>query len=84
MIKASVKTTVYDQVIDATSEYLGPASERFVSRIVETHLGKKPEQLTKEDIAKLHDWSTVAFALLADDAKMVDDYGRSLLAIGDE
>ncbi len=75
--------TIYDQVVDVTYEYLGPAAERFVAREVEAHLGKKPEELTKEDVAKLLDWSRLAIALLTEDTKMVDDFSESLLAIAD-
>lgn len=76
--------SVYEQVLEVTYDYLGPAAERFVARLTESHLGKKPEHLTKQDIAKLHDWSKLGFAMLADDKRDVDNYTRSLLQIADE
>ena len=77
----SVKKTVYDQVVEVTSDFLGPAAERFVAREVEAHLGKKPQDLTKADVAKLHDWSKLAIALLTEDKKLVEEYSANLLAI---
>lgn len=72
---------VYQQVVAVTTEYLGPAAERFITRQIKTHLGKKPEELTKADVAKLVDWMKLAIALLTEDGKMVDDFTKSLLAI---
>lgn len=73
--------TIYRQVVAVTYDYLGPAAQRFVDREIKAHLGKKPQDLTKADVVKLVDWSKLAFALLTEDAKMVDDYAKSLLAI---
>lgn len=73
--------TVYDQVLEVTTDYLGPAAERFITRQIKVHLGKKPDELTKADVAKLVDWLKVAIALLTEDNKMVDDFTRDLLKI---
>ena len=54
------ETTLYSKVVDVTSEYLGPAAERFIARQIETHLNKKPEDLTQADLVKLVDWIKVA------------------------
>jgi hypothetical protein len=75
--------TVYEQVVDVTYEYLGPAAERFVARGIEAHLGKKPEELTKEDIEKLLDWSKLSLALLTEDTHVVDDFTQNMLSISE-
>lgn len=80
----SVQNTLYHKIVEVTYEYLGPAAERFVIREIESHLNKKPEDITKEDITKLHDWSRLAIALLTEDAKVVDAYSHSLLSIVQE
>lgn len=80
MIALPQKST-YEQVVEVTYDYLGPAARRFVDREVRAHLGKKPEELTKEDIVKLHDWSKLAIAFLTEDASTVDDFSNNLLAI---
>jgi hypothetical protein len=66
-------TSVYQDIVIIVNDYLGPAGERFVSRQVEFHLKKKPEEVTKEDIPKLVEWLKVSIAMLTEDAKMVDD-----------
>lgn len=75
--------TVYEQLIEAAYEYLGPAAKRFIDREIEAHLGKKPQDIVKEDIATLHDWCRLALALLTEDSTMVDDFSQNLLAIAD-
>ena len=73
--------TVYDQVLQVTTDYLGPAAERFITRQIKVHLDKKPSELSPADVAKLADWLKVAIALLTEDNKMVDDFNRDLLKI---
>ncbi len=80
----STRNDLYHKVIEVTYEYLGPAAERFVMREIEAHLKKSPEDLTKEDVAKLHDWSKLALALLTEDSSVVDAYSQSLLSIVQE
>lgn len=66
-------TTIYQDAVNITRDYLGPAADRFVTRQVAFHLKKKPEEVTKEDIPKLVEWLKVSIAMLTEDAKMVDD-----------
>lgn len=80
-MEPSGNKTVYEQVVEVTYAYLGPAAKRFIDREVRAHLGKKPDELTKGDIAKLHDWSRLAIALITDDSNMVDDFSKNMLAI---
>jgi hypothetical protein len=72
---------LYEQVIEVTNQYLGPAAERFVSRQIQMHLDKEPQSLTEDDLEKLVDWIRLAMALLSDDNKLVDDFSNSLLAL---
>lgn len=76
-----VHNILFEQIVDITYDYLGPAARRFIAREVETHLHKKPENLTDTDIPTLLDWSKLAIALLTDDKDMVDDFSRRLAAL---
>lgn len=78
---AATQESVYNEVIGVTQEYLGPAAERFISRQVETHLSKKPQELTREDLTKLIDWVKIAIALLTEDSKTVDAFTARLKEI---
>lgn len=73
--------SVYDAVIAAGQKYLGPAAERFMRRQIDMHLGIKPERLTSKDIPKLVDWTSIAFAMLTDDAKQRESFNQELLAL---
>lgn len=72
---------LYQQVVDVTASYLGPAAERFISRQIQTHLGKRPEELEEEDLEKLTDWVKIAIAFLTEDEKIVKDYSESLIKL---
>lgn len=76
------KAELYKKLVQVTTDYLGPAAERFISRQIETHLHKTPDQITPEDIVKLVDWVKLAVALLTEDSKMVDDFTKSVLELG--
>jgi hypothetical protein len=73
--------SLYGQVVQVTQDYLGPASERFIDRQIQTHLKKRPEELTETDLEKLVDWLKIAIALLTEDGKTVDAYTASLLEL---
>ncbi len=72
---------LYDEVVKITQEYLGPAAERFISRQIQSHLNKKPENITKQDIPALTNWVKIAISLLTEDTAMVDSYTQSLLRL---
>lgn len=75
---------LYNQVVQVTTDYLGPAAERFIIRQIETHLNKAPEALTKKDVVKLADWIKVAVSLLTEDTHMVNNFTESILQIAEE
>jgi len=77
----SDSTLLYNQLVEISSDYLGPAAERFIERQVTTHLHKKPLELTVRDLAKLIDWIKLAFALLTNDSQIVDEYINRLVML---
>lgn len=72
---------LYEKVVGVTYKYLGPASERFVTRIIQNHLNKKPQQLRQQDMKDLIDWFTLAMSSISDDPKMVKQYEAELVAL---
>lgn len=75
---------IYDQVLEVTQDYLGPATKRFIDRQIDAHLHKKPHELTKDDMDKLTEWLKVSIAMLAHDKSLVDDYVQSLKNLHDD
>lgn len=71
-------TLVYDDTVDITRDYLGPAADRFIERQVCSHLRKKPEAITPRDLNRLIDWIRIAISSLTDDASVVDEYTTRL------
>lgn len=70
--------TVYQQVVDATHTYLGPAADRFIARQVQNHLHKDPERLSRADLKKLIDWIQIAVSLLTEDSEIIEEYIAAL------
>lgn len=77
-VRSNTQDTLFEQVVDVTHEYMGPAADRFVTRQIKNHLGKDPQQLRKKDLTQLIDWITVAMACLTEDEDMVKHYVAEL------
>ena len=67
-------SSLYSRVVRITHVYLGPAAERFISRQVQNHLHKDPQDLSQKDLSKLIDWIRIAVSLLTEDGDIVDEY----------
>lgn len=70
--------TLYDQIIEVTTNYLGPAAKRFIDRQISAHLNKEPSKLTKNDLNKLVVWMEAVVPLLTKDEKVVEAYINEL------
>lgn len=77
-MKNTHTTQLYDQVVKVTHIYLGPAADRFISRQVENHLHKSPEDISQKDLLQLIDWIKIAVSLLTDDSEIVEEYAAQL------
>lgn len=71
-------TSIYDDVVSITYEYLGPAADRFVVRQIRNHLQKDPSQLRREDLRQLIEWIQLAMRLISNDTEVVDRYVADL------
>ena len=71
-------TSRYTQTVQITEDYLGPAGERFIRRQSATHLKIEPESLDRKHLAKLIDWSSIAFALMTNNDKDIDAFTQDL------
>ena len=72
------KTSLYDDVVAITYDYLGPAADRFVVRQIRNHLQKDPSELKREDLRQLIDWIRLAMRMISDDRTVVDRYVTDL------
>lgn len=69
---------LYEDILQVTSNYLGPAAQRFIDRQIISHLNKAPEDVAPKDLKKLVEWSRVALALLTDDKKIINEYVKNM------
>lgn len=70
--------SIYQQLVNATTELLGPASGRFIDRQIENHLKIQPHELRPKDIVVLAEWIRLSMGLLTDDAKTLSSYSSVL------
>ena len=69
------------QVIKVVEGYLGPPTERFVGRQILLHLGKVPEDITKDDLPELAEWIKVSMGAVTEDKKMLDNCAAEILKL---
>lgn len=75
------QNNLYNEVVSIATDYLGPAARRFIDRQIENHLKKEAGDLKPKDIEKLAEWSRLAFALLTEDKKIINEFSRRLTAL---
>jgi len=71
-------TTLLQKVTSITEEFLGPATDRFVSRQILSHLNKPAADILPEDLQTLLKWTKVTLGHLTEDTQMIDDYVRQM------
>jgi hypothetical protein len=76
------KESLAEQLVAIIQEYLGPAADRFVARLISFHLGKEPSELTAKDIPKISNWIKVSLSLLTEDHLVIDDCEKKILLLG--
>lgn len=74
----SKHSILYNQLVQITRVYLGPAADRFIARQVQNHLEKSPDEMSREDLVKLIDWIRASISLITDDAELVEEYTNQL------
>lgn len=71
-------TTLFQDLVLITEDYLGPVARRFITRQIAFHIHKSPEQITPEDIGQICEWSKATLALLTDDQAVIAEFERRL------
>lgn len=72
---------LYSRIVAVTEEYLGPAGGRFIDRIIDFHLQKTPDKISRDDIPKLSEWIKVSLGLLTEDKQLVDECEKKILKL---
>lgn len=75
---------LYREILEITSNYLGPAAQRFIDRQIVSHLHKEPEEVTRKDVKKLAEWSRAALSILTDDKNTINEFEKSLMRLTNE
>ena len=70
--------TLYREVTNIAEDYLGPAAPRFISRIIENHLHKGPDEVTREDMPKIITWVRLSISLVTDNEEDIAEFTQRL------
>jgi hypothetical protein len=76
--------TYYQRILRVIDDYLGPASERFLSRQIKSHLHKNPENLQKSDIPNLAIRIRSGLLVLTRDENIVEEAYSRINSISDK
>jgi hypothetical protein len=71
-------SSLYSRVLEITEDYLGPASQRFLDRLVMNHLGKPAPKISRKDLPQLVVWIKLATTMITSDQRSVDEYMQRL------
>ena len=69
---------LYEEVVQITRAYLGPAADRFIDRQIYNHLHKKSRNLSEEELYALIDWIGATVSLLTEESRVVEQYTEQL------
>jgi hypothetical protein len=72
----------YDQILEITKDYLGPAAGRFVNRQIQTYLNKSPGDLQKSDIPMLAIRIRSGLVVLTKDEETVKEAFQRISSVG--
>lgn len=72
---------LFDRIVVATTEYMGPAANRFLVRQIRAHLNKDPKDITSEDVVRLTEWISAEISLFTQDSAMVENFTKDLLKV---
>lgn len=65
---------LYEQIVAISSDYLGPAGQRFIDRQIQNLLRKNPSDLTIKDLDVIIDWSRIALTVITEDRGVITEF----------
>lgn len=72
---------LYSQLVQILEPYLGPSTDRFVSRHIEAHFNKSVEQVSRSDIPELATWIKLSMSILSDDTQLIRRCEQKVLGL---
>jgi hypothetical protein len=78
------KLTIYEEVAGFTHDYFGVEAAHYITRLIEIHIRKAPELLSKEELMSLLDWIKGAATFFADDKERIEKYIGQLFELASD
>ncbi len=64
--------TIYDNLLETTKYYMGPAADRFLKRQLSGHLNISPDELNTQHLDDLAEWCLTSAKLIIDEDKAME------------
>lgn len=61
--------SLYDNVLNVARPYLGPATEKFISRQIDQHLNTVAQNIATQQLEELANWCLISGKLVMDESK---------------
>jgi hypothetical protein len=78
------KLTIYEEVAGFTHDYFGVEAAHYIARLIEIHIRKSPELLSREELMSLLDWIKGAASFFADDKERIEKYISQLFKLASD
>lgn len=76
--------SIYDRVTHFTHQYFGIEATHYIARLIEIHIRKNPELLSKEELMSLLDWIKSAATFFAEDKALIEKYINQLFKLASD
>jgi hypothetical protein len=64
----------YEELLHLTHTYLGWDAAAHIAKLINIHLDKSPEELTKEELTSLLEWISMAVTFIVEDQATIKRY----------
>lgn len=73
---------LYSNLVEAATDLLGPAADRFMTRHIENHLDIKPKDITPQHLPELEAWLKPSLCALTPDTAIIDVFILKIRSCG--
>lgn len=72
---------LYNQIVQITEDYIGPAARQFIDNHIQNHCAISPCNLNHKDMPELIEWIKISMSYLTNDTALVEEYVQKLTHI---
>jgi len=73
--------SLFDHISNVTYKYFGVEAVEHIAGLLETHLKRSPQDISKDELTSLIDWVKTAASFLTPETEQVQNYCAELLSL---